>query len=1153
MTNFHFLQNDFPELYALCTEAEEFTLRIPQYALQKMRISLEAFVQWMYENDSIPLPYDTNLSALMHQREFRSLIGERIFKEINLLRLFGNDAAHQTKIKPEKALEGIKYLHSFACLFYRFYGTEKVTYAPFNDTFLPDNEQEKTKDRELQKLRKQLEQQELAFKDSQETLKRQMAESEELRQQIEAQKAHVDSRKTERIHEGDLWPSIPLNVDEKTTRKEYIDVFLSEVGWKDFVKGRDTEFKVSGMTSKNNPSGIGYVDYVLWGDDGLPLAVIEAKKTMVDAAKGRQQAVQYADCLENEYKQRPLIFYSNGYETHLWDDLFYPPRQVSGFLTKESLQLLVDRRRTRQDLRAFKINEAIAGRPYQLEAVKRIAEHLVSDIKVPMENPSAYPMKFRGKNRKSLLVMATGSGKTRTSAAVIDMLTKCNWAKRILFLADRNALVSQAKKNIAEYLPHLVCEDITGSKESSNARIIFSTYHTIMHRIDAERADGNVHYSAGHFDAIIIDEAHRSVYQTFGHIFDYFDSLLIGLTATPKKDIDKNTYQLFELEDENPTFAYQLEEAVRDHYLVPPKAASVPLKFLRQGIKYKELSAREQEEYELKFGNPIEGVNDEIDSEALNRWLLNSDTIDKVLIHLMENGIRVSGGDKLGKTIIFAKNHVHAVHIETRFNVLFPEYGGHFLRVIDNQEPRAQDLLENFVEDKKELAPQIAVSVDMMDTGVDAPRVVNLVFFKPVKSYSKFWQMIGRGTRLRPDLFGPGEDKTHFLIFDFCENFEFFDEFPDGVVTGSGKTLSQRVFEAKLELAFQIQESPDATTSDRELEQKFKQHLYHEIASLDKKRFVVRNYLRYVEKFSDENKWNQLEASNISEIKSNLSFLPPVVDAEELAKRFDSILLRLMHLHIQKSNKFTDRADEVIEIAHKLERKSGIPQVMKQMELIKKIQLQQFWDTCTLSDLEKVRECLRDLLFALEKQALQLVYTSFTDELNTGEISWREPISMSNLGLESYKKRIESFVREHKNHLVIHKLYQNEPITAEELHKLEELLFQGELGTRQDYESHYGKEPLGKFIRSILGMDVTAANKAFSRFLQDGNLKAHQQKFIQTIIDFLNKNGFIDPAMLYDEPFNYMHDEGVAGLFPSEDVHEIYQIIDDLNRNAGVA
>ena len=930
-------------------------------------------------------------------------------------------------------------------------------------------------------------------------------------------------------------------ISEEATRKIYIDLLLKEAGWDNLREGREIEFEVSGMPKSTNPTGIGYVDYVLWGNDGLPLAVVEAKRTMVDAHKGKHQAELYADCLEKMTKQRPVIFYTNGFDSYIWNDTFYSEREISGFYTKDELQLLIDRRNSRKDIRNFTVNAAIAGRPYQLEAIQRVAETLVT----------TYSQQLKGLSRKALLVMATGSGKTRISAAIVDMLTKSNWVKRVLFLADRNALVTQAKNAFKEHLPHLSAIDLTREKEDTGTRLVFSTYPTIMNKIDNVKTDDNRYYGVGHFDLIIIDEAHRSVYQKYKAIFNYFDSLLIGLTATPKKEVDKNTYGLFEIEDDNPTFAYELNQAVKDKYLVPPKAITAPLKFPREGIKYKDLSEEEKAEYEEKFGDPTTGeTSDEISSAALNNWLFNTDTVDKVLAYLMENGIKFEGGDKLGKTIIFARSHKHAAFIEERFNKNYPEYSGKFLRVIDNYETKAQDLLEKFCLEEKDIDPQISVSIDMMDTGVDAPRVVNLVFFKIVRSSSKFWQMIGRGTRLRPDLFAPGKNKTHFLIFDFCENFEFFDEFPDGISPSSFKSVSQQIFEAKLEVALELRTNEKSTEDDLALSEKYINELHKLVAGLDHKRFVVRKQLRLVNRFTDRKRWENLSKSDVGEICNNLTELPSYTDeTDELAKRFDLLVLNLQLAILHGTTSQVRYITKVGRIGKNLFKKKNIPAVNKQIETIKAVQTDELWAEVSLTVLENVRTDLRELIKFIDRESQENVYTHFEDELNLSGI-WVRDVVPNYTTMQSYRDRVESYVRKNKQHLTIRKLSTNEPITQAEIEELEKLLYSKEVGTREEFMLEYGEIPLGKFIRSIIGLELSAANALFSDFIQNSNLSADQITFINAIISYLTTNGVIEKSMLFEPPFTNVNDQGITGVFDDADVVKIVRLIDEVNTNA---
>ena len=1141
-TNFHFL-TEWPSIQDECTNAEAHVYKQPRYAVILCRSALEQMVQWMYENDSdLVQPYDTSLSSLIHAYSFKANINDQIFREINLVRKIGNTGAHGKKVNANEALICIKALHTFSVFLAKYYGEQKVETKLFDESLLPKVAEEDLLKKQLELLQEKLEQQALDFRREQQTLQEQIKFSEGAKEKLNAQQKPITERREARQKTLDLNKVIPHNIPEAATRKIYIDLYLKEAGWDNLREGRELEYEVTGMPKSINPSGLGYVDYVLWGDDGLPLAVVEAKKAMISADKGRQQAVLYADCLEKMHGQRPIIFYTNGFESHLWDDTFYTPREVNGFYTKDELQLMIDRRESRLDLRKFQLDTTIAGRPYQLEAIQRVAERLVADVNG----------KLAGRHRKALLVMATGSGKTRTAAAIIDMLTKCNWAKRILFLADRNALVTQAKKSIGGQLPQLSCIDLTKEKEDNGTRLVFSTYPSIMNKIDNIKTDDGRFYGVGHFDVIFIDEAHRSVYQKYKAIFDYFDAMVIGLTATPKKDVDHNTYELFEIEDDNPTFAYELNQAVADKYLVPPKAASVPLKFLREGIKYKELTKAEQEEYEEKFGDPTQvETTDEISNAALNSWLFNTDTVDQVINHVMANGIKVEAGDKLGKTIIFAKNHKHALFIEERFNKNYPEYSGHFLRVIDNYEPKAQDILEKFTNDFEEDNPQIAVSVDMMDTGVDAPRVVNLVFFKLVKSVSKFWQMIGRGTRLRPDLFGPGIDKTEFLIFDFCQNFEFFDEHPDGASGTSQKPISQKIFEAKLEVALLIKDAYERTASDEALRETYIKELHESIATLNQERFIVRMELRKVNEYSARNRWDNLTKGDVIDICQHLSKLPEPQGNDELARRFDYLMLIIQLCMLQKADD-TKYINRVIEVAQSLSKLGNVPVVAQQMALIGKIQTDQYWNTRTLNGIEELRIALRDLIKFIELQAQENVYTSFKDQLDIENIVVRDVIPQYQT-LQSYKDRVERYLRENKDHLVIHKLTHNVPITTAELNQLEEILFDSNTcGTREEYKTTYGDQPLGEFVRSILGLDLEAANKIFAEFLNAGNLRADQMTFIQNIIKFLTKNGKIEKRMLFEPPFTEQHQDGIIGIFDDAAATKIIKLVDAVNRNAVV-
>ena len=1146
MSNFQFLYKEWPAIFKEAKEAEQLTLTSPKASAMIARSALEKTVEWLYQNDEeLEWPYDTKLSSLIHEHRFREIIKPSMFREINLIRLTGNNAAHGKSISHDQSIASIKNLFRFLSFLGLYYSEDDIDIPVFNMGQIPDGNEQKETLKVLQKLEYQLEQSREQDKEERAKIKAQAEQIELLKKQLENQQKVTTQRRVQREKVKNPEKNIPILIPESVTRKLYIDVLLKEAGWDQLTEGRELEYEVKGMPLSTNPSGIGYIDYVLWDKNGSPLAVIEAKKTMVDARKGRHQAELYADCLEAMHEQRPVIFYTNGFETYIWDDTFYIDREIQGFYTQDELHLLIERRTTRKDLRTFKVNTDIAGRDYQLEAIQRISENLI-----------AKGEGLRGAKRESLLVMATGSGKTRTAAAIVDMLTKCNWAKRVLFLADRNALVTQAKNAFKEHLENLTAIDLTKEKEDSDTRLVFSTYPTIINKIDKVKTDDKRFYGVGHFDLIIIDEAHRSVYQKYKAIFDYFDAMIIGLTATPKKEIDRNTYGLFGIEDDDPTFAYELNKAVNQGFLVPPKSISVPLKFQREGIKYAELSEREKEEYEEKFGDPTsEEAPDSIGSNALNKWLFNTDTVDKVLEHLMNDGIKVSGGDKLGKTIVFAKNHAHAIFIEERFNNNYPEYGGKFLRVIDNYAEKAQDLLEKFTDSYTEQDPQIAVSVDMMDTGVDAPRVVNLVFFKMVKSSSKFWQMIGRGTRLCPDLFGPGQDKKEFMIFDYCQNFEFFDENPDGAIANNMKPLLQQIFEAKLKVSQLITNLANKTSADTEIRESYLSELHKTVQNLDENRFVVRKEFRYVTEYSNKKKWLNLSKSDVQEINTHLSHLQPASkEDDELARRFDMLVLIYQILLLSGSGETGKYMSKIYRTAASLQKKDNIPQIAIHLPLIKEAQTDAYWKTIDVKKLESLRIALRDLIKYLDIQKQEPIYTHFEDELDYQGIEVREPISNSYTSLQSYKDRVESYIRKNKNHLTIHKLNNNIPITKTELDELEKILFTESLaGTKEEFVKEYGEKPLGAFIRSITGLERTSLNEAFTDFLQVGDLRADQMTFMNRIISYLSKNGTIDKTMLHESPFTDLNDQGISGVFDNDAKIKIIKIIDRINKNAGVA
>ncbi|VEP15956.1 Heavy metal transporter [Hyella patelloides LEGE 07179] len=927
---------------------------------------------------------------------------------------------------------------------------------------------------------------------------------------------------------------------EADTRRYLLDILLQEAGW-NLNQDDCIEYEVEGMP---NSAGKGYVDYVLWGDDGKPLGLIEAKRTSSSPTKGKQQAKLYADCLEKKFDQRPVIFYSNGYNNWIWDDYTYPPREIHGFLQKNELERIIFRRNNRKSLDLVLPNRDIAGRAYQLEALKRITENF-----------------DRQNARKALLVMATGTGKTRTAISLVDLLMRANWAKRVLFLADRNALLTQAFRNFKTHLPTVtpvnLIEDkkITSAKDKNagSANVILSTYPTMFNRINNQE-DAEFYISPGYFDLVIVDEAHRGIYKKYQALFEYFDSLLVGLTATPRSEVHRDTHKIFDLETGVPTFAYELQDAIADGYLVPSQGITVPFKFLRQGVKYSQLSEAEREEYEEKFRDEETGeIPDEVNAAAINKWLFNEDTVDQALRLLMEKGLKVEGGDRLGKTIIFARNHAHAEFIVERFDFNYPHYQGKFAQVIDSHNNYAQSLLDEFSEPQKE--PTIAVSVDMLDTGVDIPEVVNLVFFKPVYSRVKFNQMIGRGTRLSPDLFGIGQDKEKFFIFDLCSNFGFFNQEIKESDPKPAESISAKLVKARLKVS-QIILDKDSI-SDREtleaenqkLRSSLLDNLHQHVATMEKKNFLVRRHLKQVEEFSERERWDELSENDTESIAESLAHLPNGLPKEdELAKRFDLLCLKLQLSILKGTKYFVSLRDKLRDLLDRLEEKQTIPMVKEQLPFIEAVQDESWWSDVTPMMVESVRLKIRDLVKFIDRKEQTIVYTDFKDELGD-VVEVDVPVEQTGFSPYQYRKKVEAYIREHENHIAIHKLKRNFPLTDGDLAELEEMLFSAEeIESRDVFEQVYGKDmSLKLFIRQIVGLDRNAAKTAFAKYLESGNFTANQIRFVENIIDYLTQNGVMNPGLLYESPFTDLHSSGLDGVFNDDEADEIVALVRSLN------
>ena len=899
-SQFSFLEAEFEPEFKSATRAEGYVLSDPGAAVIYARKCLESAVKWAYQHDrALPEPYDDTLGARLNEAAFKALEGGRVFNVARKIQLAGNRAVHESKAPSKlEAVEIVSALFQFCFWLALTYGrsAKPDPALRFNPHKLLDpGKAQQASLRERQELEERLERETAELASAQLRLAESTRTADELSAELAKLRAEVAAAKQQA---AETVPPEAYDWSEAETRKYKIDALLAEAGWTDLTEGHDTEYEVSGMPSE---SGIGYVDYVLWGPDGRPLAVVEAKKALVDPKVGEQQAKLYADCLEAETGQRPLIYVSNGYEHWLWDDTQYPSRPVQGFCTSDELALLIQRRTSRKALASLGVGEQIVDRHYQERAIRAIAENFDND-----------------KQRKALLVMATGAGKTRTVIALVDLLMRAGWVKRVLFLADRTALVNQAVNAFKTHLPDSAPVNLV-TEGNEDGRVYVSTYQTMVGKIDEYRADGTRRFGVGHFDLVVIDEAHRSVYRKYRGIFDYFDSLLVGLTATPKDEVDKNTYDLFDLETGVPTDAYSLDDAIKDGYLVPPRGVSVSLKFVREGIKYDDLSEDEKDDWdELDWGEDDEGnpldPPEEVDAAELNKWLFNKDTVDQALEYLMTDGIKVAGGDRLGKTIIFAKNQLHADFIKERFDANYPSLdAGNFARVITHQVKYGQSLIDDF--SNKAKAPHIAISVDMMDTGIDVPEVVNLVYFKLVRSKTKFWQMLGRGTRLCADLFGPGDDKTEFKVFDFCQNLEYFSQELVPADKVGVKSLGEMLFSTRLEL-LQALGSIEALGDERA---EVAATLHETVASMNPNNFLVRPHLELVERFSSLAAWDAVSLEDLAALNDRVAKLPDQLRADdEDAKRFDVVMLNA-ELSLLRREPFERQRRRIIGVASALE------------------------------------------------------------------------------------------------------------------------------------------------------------------------------------------------------------------------------------------
>ena len=1092
MRNFDYIKDlGIDALHRFCAAAEENQVSDPEISAINSRRALEYIVRALYEMKNLPISERTSLFELVDGEPFREFIGDdKVMMAVHYVRKVGNNAAHAAMpvSKKESFFALLNIYNVVGAILLKLRMVDKVN--PFDRSLIPNSVQKSV--------------------------------ITPMRVEVSSTDKIVADADKEAVKAPEPVVEIESDLSEAETRTMYIDLMLKEAGWEILsTEGAVQplkaciEVEVKGMP---NAHEVGYVDYVLFGGDGKPLAVIEAKRTSVSPIKGKHQAELYADCLEAQYGVRPVIYYTNGFETYIIDGLGYPPRRLYGFHTADDLELILQQR-NRKDITDFTVKEYITDRPYQQMAIKAVCEHL------------------NKKHRKALLVMATGTGKTRVSISLVDVLMRNGWVKNVLFLADRISLVSQAHKNFVKLLPNTTTSVLSENGERDlNARITFSTYQTMINYIDTDDKP----FSVGRFDLIIIDEAHRSIFGKYGAIFNYFDSMLVGLTATPRNEVDKSTYDIFEMEQGEPNYAYELEDAVSEDYLVNYHGFKRGSMILKEGIKYNRLSDEEKEqmediwkyelalkdldsygmmaaEPEVSYSNNPQFVRD-INSNEIFSYIFNLDTIDAVLQDLMENGLKVQYGERIGKTIIFAYNHRHAEIIVERFHKLYPEYGSDFCVLIDNYVTYSQDLIDKF--EVRDNNPQIAVSVDMLDTGIDVPDVVNLVFFKTVKSKIKFMQMIGRGTRLSPDIYGNGQDKDCFYIFDWCRNFEYFEKNPNGNGGQSSISLTERIFGLRTDIAFHLQHQQYQEDGYcRSFHDELKGILKEQVMALSDTHISVRAKWAEVSHFKDDNVWLSLSEVDVHTLKNDIAPLLPKNTLEPTAKMFDALILAIELGFVSDEVNADKKIAQVKNIAEILiEKKATLPQVQAKMNLLKEVISVAAWENASLNWLEMVRKELRELMQFLKGEKGKWFVIDIKDVITDDGEAEGVPMRVS------YKQRIIDFLAANRNLPVLKKIYNIEQLTLEDITELERILW-NELGSKEDYATYTQAMPCGgnvaAFIRSLIGVDRREALTKFSEFLTDSELNAEQEDFLNTIVQYVCQNGDITKEIVVNEaPFD---------------------------------
>ncbi|MFL9925051.1 DEAD/DEAH box helicase family protein [Herbaspirillum lusitanum] len=1116
--NFEPLRAVYPELANMGGYAEHYAHTDPESALVKLRNFSERLVDRLYFKLKLERVPQSNFVDLLQNASFRTIAQPLVLDKLHLLRRLGNRGAHGEDVEAADAVRCVQEAWQLARWLHVTFLDGKI--EDFTDFQQPPLEGIDSKAEFKRKAKALAEENKL----KEERLRQALEELEALRaaDRVSAPAVEfsmpISAEALQFTSQASINAVNRLRFSEDNTRKWLIDRDLRMAGWS-VPPGKASSESVGQeieVPYQPTATGKGYCDYVLWDDNGKPLAVVEAKKTLVDARAGQEQAKLYADALEKVHGQRPMIFYTNGHDIWVWDDVGgYPPRAVFGFFSKDTLQYRVGfQRREKLDLlNGVRPDANIAGRLYQLESITRVAE------------------RFAQHHRRALVVQATGTGKTRVAIALAKLLIDARWVKRVLFLCDRKELRKQAKNAFNDFVQEpIYVIGQTNDIGKMDARIYIGIYQGLINDYES--------FDVGFFDLIIADESHRSIYNLYGDLFKYFDAIQVGLTATPIEMVSRSTCRLFGCDYKLPTANYPLEQAIQDRNLVPFRVVTHTTKFLRDGIKTAHLTDEQIGQLE---DQGIDPNTLDFDAKEIDDAVFNKDTNRVILRNLMDHGVRDADGQLPGKSIVFARSIDHARMMAELFNEMYPQFAGKFCRVIHSKEARAEELIDQFKEPNGDL--RIAISVDMLDTGIDVPEVVNLVFAKPVKSKVKFWQMIGRGTRLCKNLFGPGKDKGEFLIFDHWNNFEFHDLNIEEAEPSTPKPLTQRRYEARIELATLALAKSDLAAFDL-----LSGQIQQDAASLPDGAIAVRENWKAVQQARDVKLVHQFAPTTRQLLTDSVAPLMSAVDVRGQgdALRWDLLLAKVQAAAIATPEKPNPHRADVLEWIDRLP--PHLNPVRAKAGELKTLRSEAFWQQPSFEALDAMRVALRELMVLAEAPVFQPPLPTVVLDIQEERAEYQahiRPTNIKSVDFGIYRKAVQAALEPlFETDPVLLKVRSGDTITQDELDKLNSLLHtlnpDVSLSVLRDFFPDTAI-PLAHILRAIVGLDHEAVESKFTLFAQAHALSSQQLRFLSMLKDHIRQFGAIAVAQLFDAPFNTLHAEGLGGVFPSP--HQLDEVV----------